>query len=129
MTCTKYDRHGMLFLSVVAILLALLSIGCSKNNESRIIGHWKVKSMNSVDGGIQNVVINFQEKGAVSKTTEIIVSEDLSRTNKVSGRYKFSDDKINISITWNDGQSEVESVKFPDENKMLLGKLELEKIQ
>jgi len=129
MNFTKYDRHGILLLNAVAILLVLVSIGCSKNNESMIVGNWKTKSIDSIDGSIQNIIINFQKKGIVSKTTEIIISEEVSRTNKIIGKYKFEDDKKNISITWNDGISEIKSVNFPKENKMLLGKYEMEKIQ
>lgn len=129
MKFAKYDRHGIFLLSSVVILLVLVSIGCSKSNESMIVGHWKAKSIDNVDGSIKNTIINFQKKGIVSKTTENIISEEASRTNKITGKYKFDDDKKNISITWNDGKSEMTSVNFPNENKMLLGKFEMEKIQ
>jgi antitoxin component YwqK of YwqJK toxin-antitoxin module len=129
MKFTKYDRHGIFLLSAVVILLVLISVGCSKSNESKIVGHWKVKSIDSIDGSIQNTTINFQKKGIVSKTTEIVISEEVSRTNKIMGKYKFEDDKKNISITWNNGKSEITSVNFPSKNKMLLGKHEMEKIQ
>jgi len=125
----KYDRHGFILISAVVTLLVLVSIGCSKSNESMIIGHWKAKSVDSIDGSIQNIIIKFQKNGIVSKTTEYIISEDVSRTNNIIGKYKFEDDKKNISITWNDGKSEITSVNFPKENKMLLGKYEMEKIQ
>ena len=125
----KYDRHGIILLSAVVILLVLVSIGCSKSNESMIVGHWNAKSIDSIDGSIQNTIIKFQKKGIVTKTTEIVINEEASRTNKIIGKYKFEDDKKNISITWNDGKSEITSVNFPKENKMLLGKYEMEKIQ
>jgi len=125
----KYDRHGFILISAVVTLLVLVSIGCSKSNESMIIGHWKAKSVDSIDGSIQNIIIKFQKNGIVSKTTEYIISEDVSRTNNIIGKYKFEDDKKYISITWNDGKSEITSVNFPKENKMLLGKYEMEKIQ
>lgn len=129
MKFTKYDRHGIFCLSAVAILLVLVSIGCSKSNETKIVGHWKTKLIDSVDGSIQYISINFQKKGAVIKITELIINEDLSRTNKIVGKYKFEDDKKHIIITWDDGKSEITSVIFPEDNKMLLGKYELEKIQ
>ena len=129
MKFTKYDRHGIFLLSAVAILLVLLSSGCSNSNESKIVGHWKAKSIDSIYGSIQYISINFQKKGVVLKITEIIVSEELSRTNKITGKYKFEDDKKNILITWEDGKSEITSVHFPKENKLLLGKYEMEKIQ
>jgi hypothetical protein len=124
----EYYRPGILR-SAVVILLVLVSIGCSKSNESKIVGHWKVTPIDNIDGSIQNTIINFQKKGIVSKTTENIISEEVSRTNKIIGKYKFEDDKNNISITWNDGKSEITSVNFPNVNKMLLGKYEMEKIQ
>jgi hypothetical protein len=85
--------------------------------------------MDSIDGGIQHTFINFYNKGVVSKMTDIIINEKLSKTNKIMGKYKFEDDKNNISITWDDGKSEIINVSFPQENKMLLGKYEMEKIQ
>jgi len=129
MKFAKYGRHGFILISSVVTLLVLVSIGCSKSNESMIVGHWKAKSIDSIDGSEQIIIINFQKKGIVSKTTEKIINEEVSRTKKIIGKYKFVDDKKNISITWNDGKSEITSVIFPKENKMLLGKYEMDKIQ
>jgi hypothetical protein len=44
------------------------------------------------------------------------------------GKYKFEDDKKHISITWDDGNLERMNVSFPQKNRMLLGKYEMEKI-
>jgi len=125
----KYDRHGILLLFTVAILFFVLSIGCSKSNESKIVGNWNTKSISSIDGSIQNIIIIFNDKGVVSKITENIISDELSRTNKIIGKYKFEDDRNSISITWDDGKSEILKLSFPQENKMLLGRYELDKIK
>jgi hypothetical protein len=110
------------------MMLALLPPGCSKNNGPKIVGNWKTTSIDNTDRRIINTIINFNKEGVVLKTTEVIINEDLSRTNKIAGKYKYVSDNNNISITWNDGKSETTSVIFPGENKMLLGKDEMEKV-
>ena len=129
MKFAKHDRHGILVLSLVAILFVVVSFGCSKSNESKIVGNWNAQSIASPDGSIQHVFFQFHKKGVVSKTTEIQINEDLSRTNKIMGKYKFEDDRNSISITWDDGKSEILKLSFPQKNKMLLGRYELEKIK
>jgi hypothetical protein len=47
---------------------------------------------------------------------------------KKTGKYKFEEDKKSILVTWDDGNSEKMNVSFPEKNKMLLGKYEMEKI-
>ena len=44
------------------------------------------------------------------------------------GYYKFEDDHNNVLITWDEKNWEKTNVSFPQKNKMLLGKYELEKI-
>jgi len=129
MKFAKHDRHGILVLSLVAILFVVVSIGCSRSNESKIVRNWNAKSIASADGSIQNVFFQFYKEGAVSKITEIIINEDLSRTNKINGKYKFENDKNTISITWDDGKLEILKLSFPQKNKMLLGRYELEIIK
>jgi hypothetical protein len=129
MKIPKYDRHGIFLLSALTILFVVGSIGCSKSNDSSIVGNWNGKSINSMDGSGQNIIIKFNDKGDVSKITENIISDELSRTNKINGKYRIEGNRSRISITWDDGKSEVLELSFPKENKMLLGRTELEKIK
>ena len=129
MKFAKYDRHGIFLLSAVAILFVVVSIGCSKSNESKIVGNWKGQSIDSINGSTQYTFINFYKVGVVSKITDIKISENLSKIKKIMGKYKFEDGKNNISITWDDGKSEKINVNFPQDNKMLLGKHEMERIK
>ena len=129
MKFATHDRHGILLLSAVAILFALLSIGCLQSNESKIVGSWKAQSIDNNDGSVQYVFINFYNKGLVSKKTGIMVDGQSFKPNIIKiGKYKFEDDKF-ISFTWDDGSSEKTNVSFPKQNKMLLGKYEMEKIK
>ena len=129
MKFAKHYRRGILLLSAIITLSVVVSIGCSKSNESKIVGNWKAQSINSVDGTVQYVVFHFYKEGVVSKKTGIIINEQLSSPDKLIGKYKFSDDKKNLSITWDDGKSEITNVSFPQEDKMLLGKYEMDKIE
>jgi hypothetical protein len=130
MKFAKHERHGIYFLSTVAILLVLVSIGCLQNNKSKIIGSWKSQSMNNIDGNVQYTLFKFYKEGNVSRKTVITINDQSSKQkDKMIGKYKFKDDKINILITWDDGSTEIMSVGFPQKNKMLLGKYEMEKIE
>jgi len=129
MKFTKHGRHGILVLSLVAILFVVVSIGCSKSNESNIVGNWNAQSIASSDGSIQYVFFQFHKEGVVSKITKYQINEELSRTNRILGKYKFEHDRNSISITWDDGKSEILKLSFPKKNKMLLGSYELEKIK
>ena len=129
MNFPKYDRRKILLLSAVAILFVVVSIGCSKSNESNIVGNWNAQSIASSDGSIQYVFFQFHKEGVVSKITKIQINEELSRTNRIMGKYKFEHDRNTISITWDDGKSEILKLGFPKKNKMLLGRYELEKIK
>lgn len=129
MKLVKHDRHGILLLSITAILFLVVSIGCSKSNKSKIVGNWKAKSIASTDGIILYVFFQFYKEGVVSKKTGTITNEQLSKPNIIVGKYKFEDDKNRISITWDDGKSETMNFSFPQESIMLLGVYELEKIK
>ena len=129
MKIVKYDRHGILLLSTVAILFALLSVGCLQSNESKIVGRWKAQSIDNNDGSVQYIYINFHKKGLVSKNIGIMPDGQSFKPKVIMiGKYKFEDDKI-ISFTWDDGSLEKTNVSFPQKNKMLLGKYEMEKIK
>lgn len=130
MKFTKYYRHRILLLSTGAILFSLVSIGCLQSNKSKIVGSWKSQSINNTDGSVQYTLFKFFKEGGVSKKNLIIINEQLSKPkDKMIGKYKFKDDKKNISITWDDGNSEIMNVSFPKNNKMLLGKYEMEKTE
>ena len=129
MKFAKHDRHGILVLSLVAMLFVLVLIGCSKNNESKIVGSWNDQSIVSTDGSIQYVFFQFHKAGVVSKITNTVINDQLSKTNKIVGKYKFENDKNTISITWDDGKSETLKLSFPQKNKMLLGGYKLDKIK
>ena len=99
MKLVKHDRHGILLLSITAILFLVVSIGCSKSNKSKIVGNWKAKSIASTDGIIQYVFFQFYKEGVVSiRNSGTIINEQLSRPNIIVGKYKFGDDKNRISI-------------------------------
>jgi hypothetical protein len=128
MKLVKYDRRRIFVLSTVAILFIGVSIGCSKSNESKIIGSWKAKTTDNGDGSVLYVIFNFHVKGGVSKKTGVMIDGRLSKhKDTIIGKYKFSEDKKNISITWDGGNTEIMNVSFPQKNKMLLGKYEMEK--
>lgn len=129
MIFAKHDRRGILLLSAIIILSVVVLIGCSKSNESKIVGNWKTQFVNSVDGTVQYVFFHFYKEGVVAKKTGTIINEQLSTPDKLIGKYKFSDDKKNLSITWDDGKTEITNVSFPQEDKMLLGKYEMDKIE
>ena len=124
----KDDRHGIFLLSAVVVLFVVVSIGCSQSNESKIVGNWKTQSMDSIDGSVKYTLIHFYKEGVVSKKTGIIINGQLARPqDTVIGKYKFEDK--NISITWDDGKTEISNVSFPQKNKLVLGKDEMEKIE
>lgn len=130
MKFTKNDRHRILLLSTVAVLFVLVSMGCLQSNKAKIVGSWKSQSMNNVDGSVQYTLFKFYKEGNVSRKTVIIMNDQPSKQkDKMTGKYKFKDDKINISITWDDGSTEIMNVNFPQKNKMLLGKYEMEKTE
>ena len=129
MKFVKHDRHGILVLSIAAILFVVVSIGCSKSNKSKIVGNWKDQSIASTDGSIHYVFFQFYKEGVVSKKTGTIINEQLSKPNIIVGKYKFEDDKNRITITWDDGKSETMKLSFPQESIMLLGIYKLEKIK
>jgi len=125
----KHFRHGKLLFSTVAILFILVSIGCSQSNKSKIVGSWKAQSIDNTDGSVQYTLFKFYKEGYVSKKTGIIIGDQLSKPkNKMVGYYKFEDDHNNVLITWDEKNWEKTNVSFPQKNKMLLGKYELEKI-
>jgi hypothetical protein len=127
---TKYDQHQLSLLSAVVILVFAISIGCLQSNKSKIIGNWKYQSIDNVDGSVQYTLFKFYKEGGVAKKTGNIIDDKLSKPKyKMIGRYKFEDDKNNISINWDDGNSEKMNVSFPQKNKMFLGKHEMEKVE
>jgi hypothetical protein len=108
----------------------VVSIGCLQGNTSKIIGSWKYQSIDNVDGSVQYTLFKFYKEGGVAKKTGNIIDDKLSKPKyKRIGRYKFEDDKNNISINWDDGNSEKMNVSFPQKNKMFLGKHEMEKVE
>ncbi len=120
----------MSLISAIAILVVAISIGCLQSNKSKIIGSWKYQSIDNVDGNVQYILYKFYKEGGVAKKTGIIIDDKLSKPKyKRIGRYKFEDDKNNISINWDDGNSEKMNVSFPQNNKVILGKHEMEKIE
>ena len=125
----KYGRHGTWLLSIVAVLFIIVFSGCLQSNKSKIIGSWRAQSIDNVDGSIQYTLLKFHKEGGVGKKTGIIIDGELSIPKyKMTGKYNF-EDKNNILITWDDGNSEKANVSFPQKNKMLLGKYEMEKIK
>ncbi|MGE5285403.1 MAG: hypothetical protein ACM3OG_10575 [Actinomycetota bacterium] len=130
MRFTSHDRHCIVLWTTVATLIILVSFGCLQSNQSKIIGSWKTQSINNTDGNIQYTLFKFHKEGGVSKKIVIINNENSSKQKeKIIGKYKFEDDKKNISIAWDDGNSEKLNVSFPQDNKMLLGKYALEKTE
>jgi hypothetical protein len=125
----QHDRHGTWLLSIVAVLFIIAFSGCLQSNKSKIIGSWKAQSIDNVDGSIQYTLLKFHKEGGVGKKTGIIIDGELSiPKHKMTGKYKFEEDKKSILITWDDGNSEKTNVSFPQKNKMFLGKYEMEKI-
>ena len=130
MDTIKYGRHKILFISTVAILCVVVYMGCLQGNKSKIIGSWKYQSIDNVDGSIQYTLFKFYKEGGVAKKTGNIIDDKLSKPKyKMIGRYKFEDDKNKILINWDDGNSEKMNVGFPQKNKMILGKVEMEKVE
>lgn len=128
MNTTKYDRLQIFLLSAIAILIIVVSIGCLQSNKSKIVGSWKYQSIDNVDGRVQYTLFKFYKEGGLAKNTGIIIGDQLSKPiDKRIGKYKFEDDKNVISINWDDGNSEKMNVSFPQNNKMILGKYEMEK--
>jgi hypothetical protein len=125
-----YKRHGILLLSTFAASLFLLTIGCSQSNTSKIIGSWKSQHSYNSNKSSQYTLIKFYKEGLVSRKDIIVADEELSKkNNKIIGKYTFNDDKTGIKITWDNGNSEIMDVSFPQKNRMLLGKYEMEKIK
>ena len=128
MKYAMYKRNETFLLTTVAILLILLTIGCLQSNNSKIIGSWKSQSINNKDGTVQYTSIKFYKEGLVSRKDVIIANDEVSKkNNKIIGKYMFNDDKNSIKITWDNGNSEIMNVSFPNKNKMLLGIYEMEK--
>jgi len=128
MKYAMYKRNETFLLTTVAILLILLTIGCLQSNNSKIIGSWKSQSINNKDGTVQYTSIKFYKEGLVSRKDVIIANDEVSKkNNKIIGKYMFNEDKNRIKITWDNGNSEIMNVSFPNKNKMLLGKYEMEK--
>ena len=130
MKFANYKRHAILLSITLAISFVLISVGCSQSNTSKIIGSWKYQSIENSDKSGQYTLIKFYKEGLVSKKDIIVTDEELSKkNNKMIGKYKFNDDKNSIKITWDNGNSEIMDVSFPQKNRMLLGKYEMEKIK
>ena len=124
------DRHRTWLLSIFTILFIILFSGCLQSNKSKIVGSWKAQSIDNVDGSIQYTLFNFHKASGVVKKTGIIIDDELSiPKRKMIGKYKFEEHKKSILITWDDGNLEKMNVSFPQYNKMLLGKYEMEKIK
>ena len=120
----------ILSLSAVALLSALVAIGCSQGNKSRIVGSWKTQSVKNEDGSVQYTMFKFYKEGNVSRKTVSAVDEESSRQkDKMIGKYTFSEDKNSISITWDAGNVEKMNIRFPQEDKMVLGEYEMENIK
>lgn len=120
----------ILYISAVALLSALMAIGCSQGNKSKIVGSWKTQSVKNADGSVQYTMFKFYKEGNVSKKTVSIDNEESSRPkDKMIGKYTFSDDKNNISILWDAGNIEKMNISFPQKDKMILGEYEMEKIK
>ena len=130
MKFANYKRHAILLSITLAISFVLISVGCSQSNTSKIIGSWKYQSIENSDKSGLYTLIKFYKEGLVSKKDIIVTDEELSKkNNKMIGKYKFNDDKNSIKITWDNGNSEIMDVSFPQKNRMLLGKYEMEKIK
>ena len=72
----------------------------------------------------------FYKEGNVSRKIVSAVGEESSRQkDKMIGKYTFSEDKNSISITWDVGSMEKMNIRFPQEDKMVLGGYEMEKIR
>ena len=113
-----YDRRRIFLLSTIAILFIFISIGCFQSNKSKIIGNWKAQPIDKIAGSIEYTLFEFYKQGIVTKITG---------QSKIMGRYKFENANKKISIIWDNGNSEVMNVSFPQKNKMLLGKYAMEK--
>ena len=126
-----HGRHGKLLLSTVVILFVFLSTGCFQSNKSKIVGSWKTQSINNIDGNVQYIIYKFHKQGIVSKKIGLTANDQLSNkhSSKYIGKYKFEDNDNRILITWDDKNSEVMDVSFTKNNKMLLGKYEMDKIK
>ena len=131
MKFTIHGQHGKLLLSTVVILFVFVSMGCFQSNKSKIIGSWKTKSINNIDGNVQHTIYKFHKKGIVSKKTEFIIDDQLSNkySSKIIGKYKFEDNGNRILITWDGKNTEVMDVNFTKNNKLVLGKYEMDKIK
>ena len=129
----RFADNGLrriLSLSAIALLSALMVIGCSQGNKSKIVGSWKTQSVKNDDGSVQYTMFRFYKEGNVSKKTVSAVGEESSRQkDKMIGKYTFSEDKNSISITWDVGSMEKMNIRFPQEDKMVLGGYEMEKIR
>ena len=108
--------------------MILLSAGCSQSNESKVLGTWMAKTSNDIDQKEMLIYYKFFENGIVSIRTRSVDKENESRPRiKMIGKYKFEKDNENITFHWDDGHSETMKFVFPETNKMILGKYEMEK--
>ena len=126
-----HGRHGKLLLSTVIMLFVFVSMGCFQSNKSKIIGSWKTQSINNIDRNVEYTIYKFHKQGIVSKKIGFIINDQLSNkySSKVIGKYKFDDDGNRISITWDGRNSEVMDVSFTKNDKMLLGKYEMDRLK